>query len=105
MPVPEDMPEKMMKVMGAFMEIGWLLPLIAVAEILGGILFITNKYRAVGAIILFPVMIGIVLTHLIHEPSGLPIALILFAINVWVIFENREKYLPMISSNELSASR
>lgn len=54
MPMPKDMPENMMKHMGAFMEIGWLMPLIAVAEIIGGVLFIIPKYRALGAIIIFP---------------------------------------------------
>jgi putative oxidoreductase len=96
MSMPKDMPENMMKVMTAFMEISWLMPLIAVAEITGGLLFITNKYRALGAIIIFPVMIGILLTHIIIAPSGLPIALVLLAIEIWVIIENREKYLPMI---------
>src|SRR3989337_250295 len=83
MPMPKDMPENMMKVMIAFMDIGWLMPLIAVAEIVGGVLFITNKYRALGAIIIFPIMIGILLTHIITAPSGLPIALVLLAINIW----------------------
>lgn len=96
MPVPKDMPENMIKVMTAYMEITWLMPLIALAEIAGGLLFITNKFRALGAIIIFPVMIGILLTHLITAPSGLPMALVLMAIEIWVIFENREKYLPMI---------
>jgi uncharacterized membrane protein YphA (DoxX/SURF4 family) len=96
MPVPDNLPEKMMKAMTAFMEIGWLLPLIAVAEIIGGLLFMTNKFRALGAIIIFPVMIGILLTHIFIDTSGLPIALVLLAINLWVIIENREKYLPMI---------
>jgi len=95
-PVPKDMPENMVKLMTAFTEIGWLIPLVAVVEIIGGILFITNKYRALGAIIILPVMIGILLIHIMNEPSGLPIASILFAINIWVIVENRGKYLPMI---------
>ena len=96
LPVPEDLPEKMMNAMKAIMEIGWLLPLIAVAEIIGGILFMIPKYRALGAIVIFPVMIGILLTNLFIAPSGLPMALALLAINLWVIIENREKYLPMI---------
>ena len=96
MPMPKDMPEKMMKVMGAFMEIGWLLPLIAIAEITGGVLFITNKFRALGAIILFPVLVGILLTHIFIAPSGLPLAFVLLGVELWVIIENREKYLPMI---------
>ena len=96
MPVPKDMPENLLKAMGAFMTIGWLMPLIAVAEIVGGVLFIIPKYRALGAIVIFPVVIGIVLTHIFIAPSGLPLALVLLAINLWVMIENREKYLPMV---------
>ena len=95
-PVPEDLPENMKRINDAFMEIGWLLPLIGAAEILGGILFIIPKTRALGALIIFPVMVGILLTHIIIMPSGLVMAAVLMAINLWVIYENREKYLPMI---------
>jgi len=95
-PVPADLPEKMVKVMAAMVEITWLMPLLASAEIVGGILFMIPKFRALGAIVIFPVMVGILLTHLFIEPSGLPIALVLLAINLWVIIENREKYMPMI---------
>jgi putative oxidoreductase len=96
LPMPTDLPEKMMKLMDAFKEIGWLFPLVAVAEIVGGVLFVTKKFRALGAIILFPVLVGILLTHIFIAPSGLPVAFILFVIELWVIIENREKYLPMI---------
>ena len=36
MPVPEDLPEDLMKLMQAMMTIKWLMPLVAIAEILGG---------------------------------------------------------------------
>lgn len=97
MPMPENMPENMMKLMKAFMEIGWLLPLVAVAEIVGGILIMTNKFRALGAIIIFPIIIGILLTHILNAPSGLPVAIVLLAIEIWIIIENRSKYLAMIN--------
>jgi putative oxidoreductase len=96
MPVPDDLPESMMKVMAAFMEITWLMPLVAVVEIIAGFLFIIPRFRALGAIMIFPIMVGILLTHLVNAPSGLPLALVFFAINIWVILENREKYLPII---------
>lgn len=96
MPVPEDLPESMVKVMTSLREVSWLMPLVAVAEIVGGLLFIIPKLRALGAIIIFPVMIGILLTNIVNAPSGLPIALVLLAINLWVIIENREKYKPMV---------
>ncbi len=95
-PVPDDMPEAMVKLTEALMSISWLMPLVAIVEIVGGILFIIPKFRALGAVIIFPIMVGIMLTHTINEPSGFPMALVLLLINLWVIFENREKYLPMI---------
>lgn len=97
MPMPDDVPQGLMDLMGAFMSIGWLLPLIAVVEIVGGVLFMTNRFRALGAIVILPVMVGIVLTHIVNAPSGLPMALVLFAINLWVILENRAKYAPLFN--------
>ncbi len=96
MPVPKEMPPDVMQMFGGIMQIKWLMPLIGVAEIIGGILFITNKYRALGALIIFPVMIGILLTHFTVAQSGLPIALALFAVLIWAMVENREKYYPLI---------
>ena len=96
MPMPKDLPENMMKLMGAMKEIGWLVPLVAIAEIVGGVLFIIKKFRALGAIVIFPVLTGILLTNILIVPSGLPLVLLLWAVELWVIFENREKYLPMI---------
>ncbi len=96
MPMPKDLPIDLMKAMGSFVEIGWLMPLIAIAEIVGGILFIIPKFRALAAIIIFPVLVGILLTHILVAQSGLPIILILLGIELWVIIENREKYIQLI---------
>ena len=96
MPQPKEMPAEMMKFFTAFMTIGWLIPLVGIVEIVGGILFIFNRYRALGALIIFPVNVGILLTNIVNAPSGLPIAIILMAINIWVMIENQEKYIPMI---------
>ena len=97
MPMPEDMPEKTKQFFDAFVSIVWLMPLVAIAEIVGGILFILKKYRALGAIILFPITIGILLTHIVQASDGLIMGIILMAINLWVIYENREKYMSMIN--------
>ena len=96
MPLPKDMPEKMVNSMKAFMEIGWLMPVLGFAEIIGGVLFIIPRFRALGAIVIFPIMIGILLTNIVAAPTGLPLAITLLAINLWVIYENKEKYLPII---------
>lgn len=95
MPMPKDMPENMVKLVEAFATITWLMPLIAVVEVIGGVLVIIPKYRALGAIMIFPVMIGILLTHIFNAPSGLPIALILSAVLAWIMIDNRAKYAAL----------
>jgi putative oxidoreductase len=96
MPMPEDIPEESLKDFQAYSEIIWLMPLIAVAEILGGFLVIFPKTRALGALILFPVMVGILLTHFIVDTSGLVIVLPMTAIFIWIIIDNIEKYRPLL---------
>jgi uncharacterized membrane protein YphA (DoxX/SURF4 family) len=95
MPVPEDMPKDAMAMFGALMQIKWLMPLIGIAEIVGGLLIIIPRSRPLGAIVIFPVMTGILLTAL-SLSSGLAMVLVLFVILIWIIIENWSKYLPMI---------
>ncbi len=96
MPIPKEMPEKIVRTGKAFMEIGWLMPLVGATEIIGGLLLISARTRALGAIVLLPVLVGILLANISMSPSGLPIVFALIAIIIWTIVDNREKYLPMI---------
>ncbi|WP_461486018.1 DoxX family membrane protein [Pedobacter sp.] len=91
LPVPE-LPADQLKVMAALMTIPWLMPLLASMEIIGGTLFAIPKTRALGAIVIFPIMVGILLHHLTVAPEGIIMAVILFAINIWIIFDNCGKY-------------
>src|SRR5690606_40677080 len=95
-PVPPDLTEAVVKYNLALMEISWLLPLIASIEIIGGALFIPDRFRALGALVILPISVGVLLVHSTVAPSGLPVAMIVVAINLWAIIENRRKYLPMI---------
>lgn len=98
MPVPPLEPE-MMKIGEAFMTISWLMPLVGFIEFLGGLLFIIPKTRALGAIVIFPVMVGIIAhnaTYFNLMPAGLAIAGVFFLINIWVLYDNREKYKSII---------
>lgn len=96
MPPPKDLSPELVKDMAAFVEIAWLMPLIGIAEIIGGILIIIPKTRALGAVVIFPVMVGIALTNILVAPSGLPMVLIIWAILLWIIFRNWHRYLPMV---------
>ena len=96
MPMPTEMPAESVKDMGAMMEISWLMPLVAMAEIVGGLLIIFPKTRALGAAIVLPVMAGILCANFAVDPGTLKISLPLAAILLWILFENRKKYAAMI---------
>jgi len=98
MPMPEDMSQTWKDTMASFIQIGWLFPLVGIVEIIGGILFISTRTRALGAIVILPVIIGIMLFHLIQAPENIPLAGVFMAINLWVIYENRARYMPLIAS-------
>ncbi|MFC6097393.1 DoxX family protein [Flavobacterium qiangtangense] len=94
MPMPEMSPE-VVKAGEAMVTITWLIPLIGLIEILGGLLFIFPKTRALGAIVILPITIGIILHNAVFMPSGLAIAGVFLIINIWMIQDNWEKYKPM----------
>ncbi|MBN9336338.1 MAG: DoxX family protein, partial [Chryseobacterium sp.] len=61
--------------------------------------FILPKTRALGAIVILPVMVGIVLHNFTLFPTneGRIIAVILLLINLWMLIDNREKYKTLLS--------
>ena len=96
MPMPEMTPE-MKPVFEAFGTLSWLTPLTGVIELVAGILILFPKTRALGAIMILPVMVGILCHNATFMPSGLLIAGVLFLINLWMIGDNWKKYQTMVS--------
>ena len=96
MPVPENLPAELIKDSTAFLEIAWLMPLIGIIEIIGGLLIILPRTRALGALLIIPVMTGVLLTHFTVAPSGIPMVLVIWVILGWIIYENRAKYLALL---------
>jgi hypothetical protein len=70
--------------------------LVACAELLGGLLIIFPKTRALGTLIVFPVMVGVLLTHPFVDRTNLVMALIIWAVLIGIIWGNKENYLSLI---------
>ena|SRR5690606_13662875 len=98
LPVAEDLPEELINDSIAMMEIVWLMPLVAGAEIIGGVLLLIPRTRALGILIIFPVMVGILCTHIFVALSGLPTALILWIILLLMIAEHWKSFKPVLSA-------
>lgn len=90
MPQP-PMDSEMQKIFAAMVSLKWILPLVAVVEILSGILILFPKTRTLGAIMIFPIMIGIICHNATFIPEGLAIAGPFLLINLWMLYDNKEK--------------
>jgi hypothetical protein len=49
-----------------------------------------------GALVVFPVMVGVLLTHLFVDTSNLIMALVIWVVLIGIILDNKEKYLALL---------
>lgn len=95
LPTPE-LTDQQKAMFGAFMTIKWLMPLIGIAEVLGGLLIAIPKTRALGALVIFPVLVGILVHHLTFDVAGIVIPGVFALIELWVIIDNKDRYMQLI---------
>lgn len=88
--------------MGAFMmalfQSGYLMKLVAVVEIVAGLSFLANKYVALMAVVLMPVMLNAFLVHLFLDPSGIAGAAVLLLFTVLIMIENKARYTELLKA-------
>lgn len=94
LPMPK-MSAQQMEIFNAFGKIGWLMPLVALTEIIGGLLVVLPKTRAVGALVLLPLIVGILAHHVHHDPEGIGAGVVFAIIELWILLENRKKYAQL----------
>ena len=81
-------------------QTGYLWELIGFSEILFGLMIIIKRTRIIGAILLLPVTLNILLFHAFLEPDeilSLFHVALLFLINSIIIIFNRNKVKPLFS--------
>ena len=98
MPVP-DMPE-MQAINEAVGTLKWIIPLTGAIELISRLLILYPKTRALGAVMLLPVMIGILAHNATFVPSGLAIAGVLFLIHIWIIVDNWMKIKSLVCEKQ-----
>ncbi len=77
------------------MATGYFFYLLKVTEILCGLMLIAGLYVPLALVVLAPVILNIFLVHLFMMPDGLPMAVILGLIEIYLAFFSKE-YSPAI---------
>ena len=82
----------MKTVMEGFMASKYILPLAKSVELIAGLTIISGKFMKIGAVILVPVTLNILLINVFMMPEGIPIAAALFVGNLFLMYTNWDSY-------------
>ena len=88
----------MKTVMDGFMASKYLLPLAKSVELIAGLTIISGKFMKIGAVILVPVTLNILLINVFMMPEGIPIAAALFVGNLFLIYTNWDSYKGLFTA-------
>lgn len=75
----------------------YLMPLIKITELVCGIALLINRFVPLALVILFPIIINIVLFHAFLEPSGLPMAIVILVLELFLAYAYREHYRTLVA--------
>lgn len=71
---------------------GYVMPFVKVVELLVAISFLTGRFVALSAVIIFPITINILLFHAVLAPDSLIVPIFLFAGNLFLAYAYRKNY-------------
>ena len=78
--------------MGALGKTGYMFPLIALTEIVAGVLLLLNKWKGLALIFAAIISVNIVLFHLALAPAGIALAAVVAVLNIILIYANWHKF-------------
>ncbi|MEH3114176.1 DoxX family protein [Pedobacter terrae] len=97
MPKAPEMTAAQTTFMSGVMASVYLMPLIKVTELIGGVLLLINRTAPLAALIIFPVTLNIFLYHAFLSPKELPMVGVMLIFNLFLFYAYRAKYLPIVS--------
>ena len=97
-PIPENTPEASKAFAQALADTGYINYFTGIVEILVGLMFVTRRYVALGAIILAPISVNIILFHIFLDLATIIPGLILTALNIFIAYSEWGKYREVLKA-------
>jgi hypothetical protein len=102
LPQPE-MPQAAMAFFGALAATGFMLPLLFATQVVGGVLLLLGMVP-LGVLVLTPVIVHIVGFHLFLAPDGLPFAIVVAALGVFLAWAYRRAYRSLFAASAVPSA-
>ncbi|MGZ3745329.1 MAG: DoxX family membrane protein [Pseudobdellovibrionaceae bacterium] len=85
-PVPPDLPERLVTFNTGLAASGYFMTLLKAMETLCGLLLLTGSFVPLALVVLAPIVINIILVHAFMAPSGLPLAIVIGLLLLYLSF-------------------
>lgn len=76
----------------------YLMPLVKTIELTCGLSFIIGKFNKITFLLLMPISVNIICTHLFLAPEGIPVASFLFLGNIFLIYTKWDSYKGLFTA-------
>ncbi|MFT3707388.1 MAG: DoxX family protein [Archangium sp.] len=71
---------------------GYLMPLVKITELIVGLALLSNRFVPLALIVLAPVSVNIFFTHAVLMREGLPAAIVIIALQLFLAWTHRRAY-------------
>lgn len=95
------LPEGAMAFAGALMKSGYMMQLIGLTHLTVGVLLVTNRFVPLALALFAPFMVNSIAFHIFLEHSGLPMAMVFLALELYLAWAYRRAFAPMLAARTL----
>ena len=74
---------------------GYFMPLLKITELICGILLLSGRFVPLALVILAPIVVNIFFVHLTIAREGLPIAVIVVSMELFLAYYYRDAFAPL----------
>ncbi len=97
-PPPTPLPEGAAAFAGALFKSGYMMQLIGTTQLIVGVCLLTNRFVPLALVLFAPFMVNSIAFHSFLEHSGLPMALVFLALELYLAWVYRRAYRPMLAA-------
>jgi uncharacterized membrane protein YphA (DoxX/SURF4 family) len=94
-PMPEQKPSLATDFAKALMESHYMY-VVGFLQVAGGLLLLIGRYVPLGLTLLGPVIMNILLFHIFLEPSGLPMAVVVSVLALFLLWRYRTNFAGLV---------
>jgi len=94
-----EMNEPMTALMMALGGTGYFMVIVKAVEVVSGLMILTGRFLPLGLILLAPVSVHIFFAHLMLDQAGLPMAIVIIVLQLFLAFAYRDSYSELLQPN------